>query len=127
MKFWTTATVEQNHKKLIQDIIDNAYIIEAIDGLGVNIPAQDLEGLACNVLIQCHKNGLYVFNVNGEQVINDVLKAVTIEALRSENGSFDRFIINLKTTKGPWVISAWRVAYGDHGFLGSINGIYSES
>tara|TARA_B100000925_G_scaffold274322_1_gene239712 strand:+ start:321 stop:695 length:375 start_codon:yes stop_codon:yes gene_type:complete len=123
----TFSKVAENHKALIREIIDYAYTISAIDAVGVKIADRDLEGLALNVLIQCYQNGFYVTNEEGEHVISDVLQAVTIEALRSENGSFDRFTVKLETTKGPWEIDAWRVSYGDHGFLGSINGIYSES
>lgn len=123
----TFSKVAENHKELIKDIIDHACTIDAIDAIGVKIADRDLEGLALNVLIQCYQNGFYATNDQGEHVISDVLKAVTIEALKSDNGSFDRFTVKLETTKGPWEIDAWRVSYGDHGFLGSINGIYSES
>lgn len=117
----TFSKVAENHKELAKDIIANARIT------GASIAENDLEGLAFNVLIQCYQNGFYVTNEQGEQVIGDVLKTVTIEAVESASGSPDSFTIKLETTKGPWEIDAWRVSCGDYGFLGSINGIYSES
>ena len=123
----TFSKVAEKHKELIQEIIDYAYLIDAVDAVGVKINHVDLEALALNVLIQCYQNGFYVTNDQGEHVINDVLQAVTIEALRSENGEFDRFTVKLETTKGPWNIDAWRVSYDDYGFWDSIGGIYSES
>lgn len=113
--------VAENNKELAKDIIANARIV------GASIAECDLEGLAFNVLIQCYQNGFYVTNEQGEHVIGDVLKTVTIEALESASGSLDSFIIKLDTTQGPWEIDAWRVSCGDYGFLGSVNGIYSES